>query len=189
MARQRKFSDEDLFMATKELLLEHGYEGFTFVLLAERLKVSRSALYKYFDNKEELVMAFMMYEMEQFIKKLRKINEYKNFEAQFDYLLDLMMYHPNINQLIQIGRQVPINNRRLQEQNKTLDSMHLNMYRSLLGFVHLGKEEEKLKKHIPDALIVTYILQSFIIPNYSYIPHSQWVQFLKEIIRDGMFRE
>ncbi|MBO8156933.1 MAG: TetR/AcrR family transcriptional regulator [Bacillaceae bacterium] len=187
MARERKFSDEDLFLATKELLLDHGYEGFTFGLLAERLEVSRSALYKYFGNKEELIMEFMMYEMDQFMDKLGKIKEYDRFEDQFDYLLELMMSHPNIHQLIEIGRHVPVNNQKLEEKNEKLDGLHLNMYQSLIGFVRLGKEEGKLKAHIPDTLIVGYILQSFLVPNFAQIPHSEWVQSIKEIIREGMF--
>lgn len=187
MARERKFSDEDLFLATKELLLDHGYEGFTFGLLAERLEVSRSALYKYFGNKEELIMEFMMYEMDQFMDKLGKIKEYDRFEDQFDYLLELMMSHSNISQLIEIGRHIPVNNQTLEEKNKKLDGLHVNMYQSLVGFVHLGKEEGKLKPHIPDSLIVGYIMQSFVIHNFAQIPHSEWVQSIKEIIREGMF--
>ncbi|SMO76175.1 TetR/AcrR family transcriptional regulator [Melghirimyces algeriensis] len=189
MARERKFSDEDLFLATKELLLNHGYEGFTFGLLAERLKVSRSALYKYFGNKEELIMEFMMYEMDQFMDKLRKIDDYDDFEDQFNYLLELMMSHRNIHQLIEIGRHVPVNNKKMEEKNKKLDGLHLNMYQSLVGFVGLGKKEGKLKPHIPDTLIVGYILQSFLVPNLAQIPHSEWVQSMKEIIRDGMFTD
>ncbi|TCT19344.1 TetR family transcriptional regulator [Melghiribacillus thermohalophilus] len=189
MVRERKFSDEDLFLATKELLLDYGYEGFTFGLLAERLGVSRSALYKYFGNKEELIMEFMMYELDQFMDKLRKINDYNRFEDQFDYLLELLMNHPQIHQLIEIGRHVPVNNQKLKEKNDKLDGLHLDMYQSLVGFVQQGKGEGKLKPHIPDTLIVGYILQSFLVPNFAQIPHSEWVQSIKEIIRNGMFTD
>lgn len=35
MARERKFSMEDLFFATKDILLDNGYERFTFVQIAK----------------------------------------------------------------------------------------------------------------------------------------------------------
>ena len=41
MARERKFSLEELFQTTKQLLLDYGYEGFTFSLLADQLEVAR----------------------------------------------------------------------------------------------------------------------------------------------------
>lgn len=55
MARERKFTRDDLYETTKYMLLENGYEGFTFSKLAEKLNVSRGAIYKYFNNKDELI--------------------------------------------------------------------------------------------------------------------------------------
>lgn len=74
MARERKFSKDDLFRNVKHILLQHGYEGFTISLLADMLEVSRGALYKYYVNKNELITQFMIYEMEQFIGELKQIN-------------------------------------------------------------------------------------------------------------------
>ena len=72
MARERKFSTDDLFQASKQLLLQHGYEGFTFSLLADQFDVCR-ALYKYYENKEELITDFMIYEMGKFLFELKEI--------------------------------------------------------------------------------------------------------------------
>ena len=87
--RLRKFSREELFLATKQTLLKYGYEGFTFTLLAERLKVARGTLYRYFQNKEELITTYMVTEMEDFLADLKLIKNHHGFEAQFDYLLEI----------------------------------------------------------------------------------------------------
>src|SRR5690625_5975859 len=91
MARERKFSKEGLYETTKETLLDHGYNGFTIGKVAKSLKVSRGTIYKYFDNKEELITEYMVYEMKLFLIELKEINSYQGFQAQFDFLLDIIL--------------------------------------------------------------------------------------------------
>jgi AcrR family transcriptional regulator len=179
MARERKFSTDELFQATKALLLSHGYEGFTFSLLADSLNVSRGALYKYYENKDELITNYIFYEMDQYLLRLKQINLYQGFEAQLQFLLDLMFSYSNIQKLIKIGQQVPGH----QDKFKTI---HTDMYRFLQDFVELGKKEGKLKCHLPNNLILGYIFQSVAIPNHSEIPYSLWVSSLKEMICHGI---
>lgn len=188
MARERKFSTGELFSAAKELLLIHGYEGFTFSLLAERLNVSRGALYKYYENKEELITDYMIEELNQFFSDLQKIEHYEGFEAQFDFLMNLIFDMPEVQQLIKIAVQIPKNvNDKVRENKAHLDKLHLDMYKHLQSFIKLGKEEKKLKAHIADKLILGFILQTIAIPNHFGIPHSEWVASIKEIIGHGMF--
>jgi hypothetical protein len=61
------------------------------------------------------------------------------------------------------------------------------MYNYLNSFILKGKEEGKLKSHIPDSLVIGFILQSVAIPNHFGIPHQEWLNSIKEIIRQGMF--
>jgi len=180
MARERKFSIDELFHATKQLLLKQGYDGFTFSLLADSLNVSRGALYKYFENKDELLTNFVFYEMDQFLLKLKQIDNQQGFEAQFDFLLHLIFSHSDIQKLSKIGQQIPGN-------EEKFGKLHFDMYQYLQGFIELGKEEGKLKSNIPNALLLGYIFQSVAIPNHFEIPNSVWVSSIKEIIRHGMF--
>ncbi|MGG1675596.1 TetR/AcrR family transcriptional regulator [Neobacillus sp. NRS-1170] len=188
MARERKFSKDDLFQATEKLLLKHGYEGFTFSLLADDLDVSRGALYKYYENKEELITDFMLHEMEHFLTKLKEIELLDGFEAQFDFLLNLIFSYSDIQKMIKIGQQIPVMvNKKVKENKDLLDKLHLEMYQCLQNFLKLGKEEKKLNPSIPEALILGYIFQSVAIPNRFNIPHSVWVCSIKEMICHGMF--
>jgi len=187
MARERKFSKEELFHETKELLLLHGYEGFSFSVLANHLKVSRGTIYKYYDNKEELVTSLMIHEMNQFLSDLREIEQYPGFDAQFDFLLEIILKKREIHHFIGINAQVPIGTNESVKKNKeVLDKLHLDMYGYLQNFIQLGKNESKLKSHLANGLMLGFIFQSVAIPNHFGIPHSEWIQSIKEIISHGM---
>ncbi|KAA9016955.1 TetR/AcrR family transcriptional regulator [Niallia endozanthoxylica] len=187
MARERKFSKEELFHETKELLLLHGYEGFSFSVLADHLHVSRGTIYKYYDNKEELVTSLMIHEMNQFLSDLKEIEQYPGFDAQFDFLLEVILKKREIHRFIGINAQIPIGTNESVKKNKeVLDKLHLDMYGYLQNFIQLGKKESKLKPHLANGLMLGFIFQSVAIPNHFGIPHAEWIQSIKEIISHGM---
>jgi AcrR family transcriptional regulator len=187
MARERKFSTDELFQATKLLLLKHGYEGFTFSLLADYLHVSRGAIYKYYENKEELISEFMLYEMNHFLDDIKEIERIYDFQDQLDFLIRIMFKNDKIQPLIEMGKEIPINtNQKARINKEKLEMLHLQMYHNLQGFVCKGKEEKKLNASIPDALILGYIFQSVSIPNHFGIPHKEWVDSIKEMLSHGI---
>jgi TetR/AcrR family transcriptional regulator, repressor of fatR-cypB operon len=188
MVRERKFSTDSLFLATKETLLDHGLEGFNFALLAERLEVSRGTLYKYYVNKEELVTDFMIYELNKFLVELKKIKDYNDFDSQFDYLFEVIFRDHTIPQLIEMGMQIPVqNNEKVRGNKEKLGKLHLDMYQYLQDFIQLGKNEKILKPHLPDCLLLGMIFQSINIPNHFGIPRVEWINSIKEILSNGMF--
>jgi TetR/AcrR family transcriptional regulator, repressor of fatR-cypB operon len=188
LVRERKFSTEGLFKATKQTLLEHSYEGFTFALLAEKLEVSRGTLYKYYENKDELISDFMIYEMNLFLVELEKIHEIGGFESQFEFLIEVIFKDHTTPKLIEMGIQISKGNNDMVEANKKkLDSLHLKMYQHLQDFIHLGRKENILKAHLPDGLILGIIFQTINIPNHFGVPRNQWIKSIKEIITSGMF--
>src|SRR5690606_37079439 len=106
MARERKFSTLELSHEAKQMVLQHGYDGFHLGMLAERMEVSRSALYKYYDNKDELITDLMLHEMELFFEELARIEELDGFEAKFDFLIHLIFKDAEIHQLIGMAGQL-----------------------------------------------------------------------------------
>jgi len=188
MARERKFTVEELYRETRGLLLEYGYDGFTFSLLAGRMDISRSALYKYYENKEELITDYMLDEYENFFNELDKIGNYPDFDSQFHYLIDLIFQDPDLQELIKIGMQLPVQStKKVRENKEKLDKLHIQMYGALTGFIQLGKDEGRIKKHLADGLVLGLIFQTITIPNHFGIPYSEWVSSIKEILQDGMF--
>lgn len=190
LVRERKFSTEGLFKSTKQTLLEHSYEGFTFALLAEKLEVSRGTLYKYYENKEELISDFMIYEMNHFLVELKKIHDYIDFESQFDFLINVIFKDHTIPKLIEMGIQIPSDiNEKVRENKEKLDLLHLKMYQHLQDFIRLGRKENILKPHLPDGLLLGMIFQTINIPNHFGVPRDEWIHSIKEIITSGMFTQ
>ncbi|MBZ5752719.1 TetR/AcrR family transcriptional regulator [Metabacillus rhizolycopersici] len=188
MARERKFSLEDLFQTTKQLLLDYGYEGFTFSLLADQLHVARGTLYKYYENKDELISAYMVYELKQVLLKLKQIGQIESFESQFDFLITLIFSHNDLQHFIAIAHQIPKEtNEKVKANKEQLEKLHLDMYSLLQDFIALGREEKVLKDTIPDGLILGFIFQTVAIPNHFGVPHKEWVESIKHIISHGMF--
>lgn len=187
MARERKFNTVELFHEAKQLLLLHGYDGFTFSLLADRMEVSRAALYKYYVNKEELITDFMIFEMEEFLHDLKEFEKLGGFEKQFDFLIDLIFKKTELHELIKAAQQVKDRLEVSITNKDRLEKLPLEMYNFLHSFILLGKEEGKLKLHIPDGLIIGFILQTVAIPNHFGIPKAEWIKSIKEIICQGMF--
>ncbi|MEB3749181.1 TetR/AcrR family transcriptional regulator [Geobacillus sp. FSL W8-0032] len=186
MARERKISLTELFAQTKQLLLEHGYEGFTFGLLADRLGVARSAIYKYFENKEELITAYMVDEMEQVFEKLTRIHDFPAFEEQFRFLLDLILYHDDLHEMIAIGKKIPETHPKVKENKRRLAQFHERMYDEVQPVIQRGKREGKMKPHLPDRVVLGYIFQSAAVPHFPGISLAEWAESIREIIMHGV---
>lgn len=188
MARERKFTKEELYRVTEELLLTYSYEGFQFSLVADHLHVSRGAIYKYYENKEELITEYMLFKMEQYLLELEEINKIIGFQAKFDFLLTIMFKNPELYQLIEIGKRVPIHiNAKVKDNIEKLDGYRIKMYQYAHSFIESGKSEKQLNPKIPDSVMLGYIFQSVVIPNHFNIPHDEWVQSIKELICHGIF--
>ncbi len=188
MARESKFTKRDLYKFTHHLLLQHGYAGFHFGLLAEKLNITRAALYKYFDNKDELITEYMAFEMERFLKDLEKIGEYPRFEDQLDFLLKVILKYSNIHQILSLAFQIPKSkHEKVNQTLQQLEHQHEKMYALLNGFIQLGKKEKILKPELPDHLLLGFIFNTVNIPNRSQLPEEAWANLIKEFLCYGMF--
>lgn len=190
MARESKFTKRDLYKFTHQLLLQHGYAGFHFGLLAEKLNITRAALYKYFNNKDELITEYMAFEMERFLKDLEKIGEYPRFEDQLDFLLKVILKYSSIHQILSLAFQIPKSKHaKVNQTLQQLEHQHEKMYALLNGFIQLGKKEKILKPELPDHLLLGFIFNTVNIPNRSQLPEEAWTNLIKEFLCYGMFRK
>lgn len=188
LGRDRKFTDEELFNATKSMIIHDGYEAFTFSRLAAVLNVSRGSIYKYYENKDELISEFLMYEMNRFLLEFNALDKTGDFQNQFNLLIDFIFEHNNIHQVLEIIHQIPSNTTKRVEDNKSkLSEYHVDMYKQFQGFIELGRKENKIKSHIPTAVMLGMIFQTIAIPNHFAIPQDEWIASIKEILSHGMF--
>ncbi|MFD2170454.1 TetR/AcrR family transcriptional regulator [Tumebacillus lipolyticus] len=190
MARERKFTTDRLFQEVKHVLLEHGYEGFTFGHVAERLDISRGALYKYYENKEELITDFMIYEMDNALQDIRMIETHHGFEAQFDCLLEVIFEHSMMHQILSMAHQLKgSSNQKVLENKSRLHEFHTSLYQILQQFIDRGRQEKVLKEHLPDELLLGVIIQMINIPNHVGVQKEAWIRSVNEILRHGMFEK
>jgi len=190
MARERILTRDVLLENTGDLLIETGYEGFTISLLAERLKVSRGAIYKYYSNKDTLLMEYMLYHMEQFIEELKGIEANTEFLDQFDFLIQMLYRHSKVHQILKTARQIPI-----QEQTKTEEDMNRfhKMYeamtKQLKQFISFGKQEKYIRPELPDEIIFVFLFQLVEVPSTSQIKRDQWMKHVTESMKRGIFEK
>ena len=189
MARDRKFTDDELFQMTKLLLVLVDYDAFTFSKLASMMKVSRGSIYKYYENKDELISEFLMYEMNRFLQGFSELDKSGDFQTQFDLVIDFIFKHSEIHQILEIINQIPKNtsNRVLSNQTQ-LSAYHTDMYKQFQGLIEQGKRERVIKSHLSDAIILGMTFQTIAIPNHFGIPNDEWIASIKEILSEGMFQ-
>lgn len=188
MSRERKLSTEKIFRATNTLLLKHGYEGFSISLIAEELNISRAALYKYYNNKEDLILDYMLFEMHEILISLKEIKTQQPFEMQMNQLLSIIFDCSDIHQILNIAQHIPRDlTDKVTSKKAQLEALHLDMYTILQGFIDQGKKEQVLRANLPDDLILGFIFQSIDIPNHRNIPRNEWLQHITEVVRHGIF--
>lgn len=188
MARERKFTEAELFNATKLIFIRDGYDSFTFSKLATILNVSRGSIYKYYENKDELIAEFLTFEMNHFLKEFNALDKEGDFQTQFHVLIDFIFQHNNNNNILEIIKQIPVNSTKTSEDNKSrFNEYYVDMYKKFQGFIDLGRKENVIKSHLPTAILLGMIFQTIAIPNHYGIPQEEWVASIKEILCHGMF--
>ncbi|SDN30456.1 transcriptional regulator, TetR family [Psychrobacillus sp. OK028] len=188
MARERKFTNPELFKATKLLLIGDGYDSFTFSKLASMMEVSRGSIYKYYENKDELISAFLVYEMNRFLQDFNELDKSGDFKTQLFLVIDFIFSHSEIHQILEIINQIPkkSNNPYLSNQTR-LKTYYVEMYKQFQIIIEQGKKEKVIKNHLSNAIILGMIFQTIAIPNHFGIPQDQWIASIKEILSEGMF--
>lgn len=188
MARERKFSKEDLYRETKYILLQHGYEGFTIQMLAAKLDVSRGAIYKYYDNKDVLITDYMIYETEQFVERLKIIHLIDDFDDQLDQLLEIILKDKDNHRIREMGiKHIPhMKHPKIHHNKEQIMNLHQVMYDTLQDFVNKGKIESKIKQELPNDMVLGFIFGTIDLPNRTNMPYDEWFGYIRDVIRHGI---
>jgi AcrR family transcriptional regulator len=189
MGRDRKFDTVDLFLCTKKLIIKHGYEGFTIGQLATQLNVSRAAIYKYYQNKDELLLDFMQEEMKNTLTSFSSIPEELPFIEKIDLLLQKIFTYKDLHLILGIQEVIPTKDAPLlEEKKKHLSLMHRELYKPLFHLVQQGKTEGFIEMELPDEIVLGFIFQSITIPNHSGIDDEKVYDFTKRLILNGILK-
>lgn len=186
MGRDKKFSRIELWDATRELILEVGYVGFTFSLLAEKLNISRAAIYKQFQKKENLLIDYMVDEMEYSIELLQTIDASVDFESQLDDLLIKMYSMKDIHMALGFATSIPEITEHVKEQKQKLSTMHRDLYAPLVRIIDKGKSEGKIEQERSSFLLLGFIFQTIDVPNFGKLTSEQLIKEMKSFILYGL---
>lgn len=188
MARERKFSTDDIFNETKKLLLEHGYEGYNIGQLAEKLNVSRAAIYKYYTNKDELIVDFMLHDMNEMMVAFNSIDQYTTFEEQLNSVLNTIFDSKDLHQILAFAHLINAkDNEIIANKLEKLNKLHLEMYKPLMGLIAKGKKEELIHQDLSDSVMISFIFQSIQIPNHTNEPNDKLLQSIRKLIVNGLY--
>lgn len=186
MGRDRKFTSHELLHAAKELVLKTGYEGFTFGQLGKELDVSRAAIYKYYTNKDELLMDVMLDAMSISTQMLQSIDNTVSFHDQLSSLLDKIMKMKDLHQTLSIMRFIPDTVDTIQQKKQQLNNMHHLLYAPLNHVVEQGKREGIINNSIPNELILGFIFQTIEIPNMNQLDEVTYMRHIHQFILHGI---
>lgn len=188
MARERILTRDIMLERTGELLPKVGYEGFTFSLLAEHLNVSRGAIYKYYANRDALLMDYMLFHMERFNKDLEQMDDQVDFHSKFDTLIQLLYKHSEIHQILKTADQIPINERaKTEEGMQRFHQLFHTMKKQMEEFISFGKRENYIRQEIPNEVILLFLHQLVEIPSLEKISRDNWIKYVTEILQRGIF--
>jgi AcrR family transcriptional regulator len=190
MGRDRKFNTVDLFLCTKKLIIQTGYEGFTIGQLAKQLNVTRSAIYKYYQNKDELLLDFMVEEMKNTLASFSSLSKSLPFLEKINLLLEKIFTYKDLHLILGIGDVIPTKgNPQLEAKKNQLSLMHHELYNPLIHVVQQGKTEGFIEMDIPNELLLGFIFQSINVPNHSGMNAEQALNFTKKLILNGIIKK
>lgn len=117
---------EEILQAAKELFLEQGYDSTTIRKIADRVGVSAPALYLYFQDKEQMMLALCDQTFGHLIESISEIEksvaEPRERIRQFgEAYLRFGLKHPDEYRLIFLGSNVPESVRKVGHRMPTED--------------------------------------------------------------------
>ena len=117
---------EEILQAAKELFLEQGYESTTIRRIADRVGVSAPALYLYFQDKEQMMLALCDQTFAVLIKSIAEIestvmDSRERIRRFGEAYLNFGLAHPDEYKLIFLGTNIPESIRKLGHRMPTDD--------------------------------------------------------------------
>lgn len=186
MANQ-KISIQEIYAVTAKLLIEKGYAGFHFKLVSDRLHVSRSTIYEYFSNKDELISSLMAHLMDTMMEELDGLATVESPMEKMRKIFDLFRKYANLHQILQ---HAPYVNREgasplVQKSLQSLRDQHQTLNRLLTQIVDACKERSLIRSDIPSSLITSMLFTTVIIPGSTTIAEHEWNDLIFTVLRDG----
>lgn len=187
MARKKTFTQEELYQATHQLMLEDGYDQFNFMKLATALDVSRTALYKYYRNKDELLQAYLTQQMEDFVKRIETTDWPVVYQDKLSLLIDLIFDFADTHS---ISTQVPTQQWTKENEHEPeiqhSKQLHQTFFSFIQNVISEGQAKGFLDPEIPPMMLIEMIFHSITLPNRAGLLAEKRVYFMKKLLFEGI---
>jgi AcrR family transcriptional regulator len=188
---------EEILQAAKELFLEHGYDQTTIRKIADRVGVSAPALYLYFQDKEQMMLALCDQTFGHLLDSLgdieKSVSDPRERIRKFgESYLRFGLQHPDEYRLIFLGSNVPESMRKIGHRMPIDDPTRPGVVGSVvfqrLVSVLADAEASGLKLNYPADtsaelcwMTIHGLTSAFILK-----PEFPWSD--RELLIDGMFK-
>lgn len=189
MARKKTFTQDELYQAAHDLMLEVGYDSFTFQALSQKIDVSRTALYKYYANKDDLLQSYLGDQLEKVVDRMDSTNWPSSYPEKLSELMDLIFDYAETHL---ISAEVPAQ----QWSGENADEpgiirskeLHAQFFRFIKKTIEEGQTIGYLKKDIPSLIIIETIFHSINLPNRTGLSAKEHGFFVKKILFKGIIK-
>ena len=187
MGRKKALTETDIFEVTGEILKEEGLQGVHFKKVADRLDVGRSTLYEYFENKDDLLIAYMKRLMDDMNQKVEDIPVQLPANEKLYKLLLILLEHTQLHQIDRMIRDLQSSDKHAALFYKEeLDVDLMRTYELMKRWIEDAKDQGVWKHTIDSGLIGDIIFHSILFPNREKMGVESMARQLFELLEHGM---
>ncbi|MGE6489073.1 TetR/AcrR family transcriptional regulator [Paenisporosarcina sp. NPDC076898] len=187
MARQRKMDEAEMLRETEKLLLERGYEGFSFKALSANLDIARSTIYEYYSHKDDLITDYMYILVKKVMDEMEIIaSRTTGLETMKEWLKTFMTYD-QVHHMISMRGQLDQSESEIARNRlKQMDGLHGKMFFMLSNQVNKAKELGEVRKDLPNELVASFFFHSILARPAKDENIQGWADMLNDIIENGV---
>ncbi|GEN53987.1 TetR/AcrR family transcriptional regulator [Halobacillus faecis] len=190
MGRKRILTKEEILNETGALLRREGIHGVHFKKLAEELQVSRSTLYEYFKNKEDLILSYMRTMMEDMTAQIDAIPEEDAPNQKLYHLLFIFLDHAETHHIDQMIRELQSSDHTLALFYRTkIHEDLMGTYDQMLKWIEDAKRTGIWKDDIESEMVADLIFHSILFPTRHKYGVKEMTDQLFRMIEYGLKNE
>ncbi|WP_017379262.1 TetR/AcrR family transcriptional regulator [Paenisporosarcina sp. TG-14] len=187
MARQKKMDEAEMLKETEKLLLERGYEGFSFKALSANLDIARSTIYEYYSHKDDLITDYMFILVKKVMAEMEKIKSETTGLDTMKEWLKLFMRYDQVHYMISMRSQLDQSESEIARNRlKQMDGLHGKMFFMLSNQVKKAKELGEVRDDLPNALVASFFFHSILSRPANDENIEGWADKLNDIIENGV---
>ncbi|MDR7315844.1 TetR/AcrR family transcriptional regulator [Brevibacillus nitrificans] len=186
MMAKQKMNINELYAATGKILVEKGYAGFHFKLVSDQLNVSRSTIYEYFSNKDELIASLMVHLMDTIMAEYEGLDRISEPLEKLRRIFDSFMKYAHLHQILLFapfvnGESSPS----VKKDLVTLRQQHHTLTSVLTEVIDACKEAGSIRPDIPSSLVASLLFQSIQIPKNKSVEDAEWSEMIFRVLLEG----